>query len=119
MNTGTKSGQIPRAKRGRRKRRLVHPHSEKTTYTGRITATRFTKYTPLNNDRGKIMDEALSVDLLLTPWKVLSLRDVDPSCKCRYHRNIKHTIEECQALKHKIEELIQVDHLRKYMEGDH
>jgi len=54
------------------------------------------------------MDEALNVDILSTPQKVLSPRDVDPSWKCRYHRNIEHTVEECQALKDNIKELIQV-----------
>jgi len=45
----------------------------------------------VNADRRKILDEALSVDLIPTPRKVSSLDNVDPTRKCRYRRNIGHT----------------------------
>jgi len=38
---------------------------------------RFTRYTSLNANREKIMNEALKVDFLPTPQKVLSPKDVD------------------------------------------
>jgi len=38
------------------------------------------------------------------------------SKQCRYHRNFGHTIEECQALKDKIKELVEVGHLRKFFQ---
>jgi len=76
-------------------------------------APRFMRYTPLNTDRGRLLDEALSVDLILTPRRAMSPHNVDRSQKCNYHRNNGHTTEECQALKDKIEELIQVGHLRQ------
>ncbi|XP_068498574.1 uncharacterized protein [Phaseolus vulgaris] len=34
---------------------------------------------------------------------------------CQYHRNFGHTTEGCQALKDKIEELIQTGHLRQFV----
>jgi len=64
------------------------------------------RYTPLNVDRGKLLDEALSVDLVPTPRKVLSPDNVDSTRKCRYLWNIGHMTEECQALKDKIKDLI-------------
>nr|AGV40504.1 hypothetical protein [Phaseolus vulgaris] len=63
----------------------------------------------LNADIGEIMDEALNVDLIPTLKKLQSSKGTNMSSKCRYHRNFGHTTEECQALKDKIEELIQVD----------
>jgi len=62
------------------------------------------------------MDEALSVDLIPTPRRVMSLENADRSRKCWYHRNSGHTTKECQALKDKIEELIQDGHLCQYVE---
>lgn len=71
------------------------------------------RYTPLNDDRGKIIDKTLSGNLIPMPRKTMSPDNADPTCKCRYHRNIRHITEECQAMKDKIEELIQVGYLRQ------
>jgi len=68
---------------------------------------RFSRYTPLNVDRSKILQEALSAELIPPPRRALSLENADRSKRCRYHKNIGHSTEECQALKDKIEELIQ------------
>jgi len=65
----------------------------------------FHTYSPLNADRDKIMDEALHADLIPELKK-----------QCRYHRKFGNTIEECQALKDKIEELVQVGHLRNFVQ---
>jgi len=67
---------------------------------------RFARYTLLYVDKEKILDEALSVKL--PPRRVASPESADRTRRCRYHRNSGHTTEECQALKDKIEELIQV-----------
>jgi len=55
------------------------------------------------------MDETLNANLIPTPQKFQNPKDVDTSRKCRYLQNFGHKTEECQALKDKIEELIQVD----------
>jgi len=51
------------------------------------------------------------------PRRALSPDNVDRSKKCRYHQNTGHSIEECQALKDKIEELIYVGHLHRFVQG--
>jgi len=67
---------------------------------------RFSWYTPLNADREKILQEALSAELMPPPRRALSPDNADRSKKCRYHQNTGHTTEECQTLKDKIEEFI-------------
>jgi len=76
---------------------------------------RFSRYTPLNADRSKILQEALSAELIPPPRKALSPENADRSKRCRYHRNTGHSTEECQVLKDKIEELIQAGHLRRFV----
>ena len=39
----------------------------------------------------------------------------DTAKRCQYHRNFGHTTKGCQALKDKIEELIQAGHLRQFV----
>jgi len=50
----------------------------------------------------------LSANLISTPKKEPIPYNEDTTKHCRYHLNYGHTIEECYALKDKIEELIQV-----------
>jgi len=76
---------------------------------------RFLRYTPLTTKRGRILDEALSVELIPPPRKVASPNNVDRRKQCQYHQNAGHSTEECQALKDKIEELIQAGHLRRFV----
>ena len=78
---------------------------------------RFSRYTPLNADRSKILQEALSAELIPPPRRALSPDNADHSKRCRYHKNTGHSTEECQALKDKIEELIQAGHLRRFVRG--
>jgi len=78
----------------------------------------FKRYTPLSADRGKVLDKALSVDLIPPPRRVASPHNADQTRRCRYHRNSGDTIEECQTLKDKIEKLIQVEHLQQFGNGD-
>jgi len=73
---------------------------------------RFSRYTPLTTKRGRILDEALNAELIPPPRKVASPNNADQRKQCRYHQNSEHSTEECQALKDKIEELIQAGHLR-------
>jgi len=78
---------------------------------------RFSRYTPLNVDKGKILQEALSAELMPPPRRALSPDGADRSKKCWYHQNTSHSTEECQALKEKIEEQIQAGHLCRFVRG--
>ncbi|XP_068486801.1 uncharacterized protein [Phaseolus vulgaris] len=78
---------------------------------------RFSRYTPLNAERSKILQEALSAELIPSPRRALSPENADRNKRCRYHKNTGHSTEECQALKDKIEELIQAGHLRCFVRG--
>jgi len=60
----------------------------------------------LGINRGRILDKALNIKLILPPRKAASLENADRTRRFRYHRNNGHTTEVCQALKDKIEELI-------------
>ena len=75
----------------------------------------FSRYTPLNVDRSKILQDALNAKLIPPPRRALSPENADRSKKCPYHKNTGHSTEECQALKDKIEELIQAGHLRRFL----
>ena len=72
---------------------------------------RFSRYTPLNAERSKILQEALSAELIPPPRRALSPENADRNKRCRYHKNTG------QALKDKIEELIQAGHLRRFVRG--
>ncbi|XP_068492279.1 uncharacterized protein [Phaseolus vulgaris] len=76
---------------------------------------RFSRHTPLTAERGRILDEALNAELIPPPRKVASPNNADRRKQCRYHQNTGHSTDECQALKDKIEELIQAGHLRRFV----
>jgi len=59
-----------------------------------VRIPRYSNYTPLNANRGRILEEALSVDLLPTPRKATTPRNADTSRHCRYHQNYRHSTEE-------------------------
>jgi len=69
----------------------------------------------LTTERGRILDKALSAELIPPPRKVASPNNADRRKQCRYHQNAGHSTEECQALEDKIEELIQAWHLRRFV----
>jgi len=77
---------------------------------------RYAQYTPLNANRGRILEEALHAALIHTPKRVLKPRNVDTTKHCRFHQNYGHTTEECVVLKDRIEELIQVGHLKRFVQ---
>jgi len=76
---------------------------------------RFQCYTPLVVSRGKVLDEALQTELIPTLKQSQTPPNANTGKRCQYHRNYGHTTEGCQALKDKIEELVQVGHLRKFV----
>jgi len=59
---------------------------------------RFTRYTPLTTDRSRILEEALSADLLTTLKRTNTPLNADQTKHCRYHRNFDHNTEDCWAL---------------------
>ena len=54
-------------------------------------------------------------DLIPTLKRYQTPPNADTAKHCQYHRNFGHTTEGCQALKDKIEELIQAGHLRQFV----
>ncbi|XP_017420171.1 uncharacterized protein LOC108330176 [Vigna angularis] len=79
---------------------------------------RFQQYTPLNAPRAKILQEALSAELIPVPLKRPTPPGADGNKHCMYHKNMGHTTEECVTLKDKIEELIRAGQLKKYVRVD-
>jgi len=77
---------------------------------------RFTRYTSLTAERSRVLEEALNADLLKAPSRTPTPQSADQTKHCRYHRNFGHTTEDCWALKDKIEELIQADHLQRFVQ---
>jgi len=65
-------------------------------------------------ERGRILDEALNTELIHPPRKMANPNNADRRKQCRYHQNSGLSTEECQALKDKIEELIQAGNLRRF-----
>jgi len=82
-----------------------------------IKSPKFTTYTPLNTNRRRILEEALSTDILPISRRAATPKNADTTRHCRFHQNYGHTSEECVALKDKIEELIQAGHLRQFVHG--
>ncbi|XP_014497027.1 uncharacterized protein LOC106758609 [Vigna radiata var. radiata] len=78
---------------------------------------RFPQYTPLNAPRARILQEALSTQVMRTPQKRPTPPGADSSKHCLYHENMGHDTEDCLTLKDRIEELIQAGHLKQYVRG--
>jgi len=76
---------------------------------------KYRRYTPLISNRVRILEEALNADLISTPRKVPTPHLSNTTKHCRYHWNFGYTTEECFTLKNKIEELIQVGHLKMFV----
>ncbi|XP_020236856.1 uncharacterized protein LOC109816286 [Cajanus cajan] len=68
---------------------------------------RYSQYTPLNTSRSAVLEQALASELLAVLERALTPPRADTTKSCRYHRNQGHSIEECAALKDKIEDLIK------------
>jgi len=54
---------------------------------------RFSRYTPLTTERGRILDEVLNAELIPPPRKVASPNNVDRRKQCRYHQNTGHSTD--------------------------
>jgi len=76
------------------------------------------RYTPLISNRAQILEEALNVDLISPPRKVPTPPHADTTKHYRYHQNYGHTTEKCFTLKDKIEELIQSEHLKRFVKRE-
>jgi len=53
---------------------------------------RFPRYTPLTTERGRILDEALSAELIPPPRKVASPNNADRRKQCRYHQQLNRGV---------------------------
>jgi len=51
---------------------------------------RFAYYTPLNANRGRILEEALNADLIPSLQRLPTPRNTDTNKHCRYHQNYGH-----------------------------
>ena len=78
---------------------------------------RFSSYTPLNTNIGRILEEALNANLLPIPNKAATPHNANTSKHCRFHQNYEHSTEECVTLKNKIKELIQAGRLKCFVRG--
>ena len=56
---------------------------------------RFHSYTPLIVPRGKVLDEALQIELIPALKQSQTPPNADTSKRCQYHRNYGHTTEGC------------------------
>jgi len=50
-------------------------------------------------ERGRILDEALIVELIPSPRKASSPKNVNRRKQCRYHKNNGHSTEKSETLK--------------------
>jgi len=85
---------------------------QKDVYKG----TRFARYSPLNINQAKILEETLYTELIPLPRKIPTPSNVDHNKHCRYHKNFDHNTEVCAGLRDKIEELIQAGHVKQYVQ---
>ncbi|XP_017431862.1 uncharacterized protein LOC108339233 [Vigna angularis] len=79
--------------------------------------SRFERYTPLNMPRARVLEEALSADVIrVRPSR--SSSKADGTKHCTYHLNIGHNTEDCTVLKDKVEELIRAGHLKRFVKEE-
>ncbi|XP_014521978.1 uncharacterized protein LOC106778519 [Vigna radiata var. radiata] len=78
----------------------------------------FPQYTPLNAPRNRILQEALSTQILPALAKRPTPPGADLSKHCLYHQNSGHDTEDCVTLKDKIEELIRMGRLQQYVKRE-
>jgi len=76
---------------------------------------KFPYYTPLSTNRERILQEAIAIKIIPTPRKARTPERADQSKHCQYRKNHSHYTEDCIALKYRIEELIQVGHLKRFV----
>ncbi|XP_020206034.1 uncharacterized protein LOC109791179 [Cajanus cajan] len=75
----------------------------------------YTAYTPFNASRAKVLEQALTSEILTMPKQANTHPRADKAKTCRYHRNRGHSTEECSALRDKLEELIKQGHMRSFV----
>ncbi|XP_014490292.1 uncharacterized protein LOC106753024 [Vigna radiata var. radiata] len=78
---------------------------------------RFQQYTQLNAPRTRILQEALSAQVMQVPQQRPTPPGADNSKHCLYHQNMGHNTEDCVTLKDKIEEMIRAGQLVRYVKG--
>ncbi|XP_068474839.1 uncharacterized protein [Phaseolus vulgaris] len=107
---------VEASEKEREKNRGIHPPAMGTNRDRYRPnrGPRFHNYTPLKVPRGKVLDEALQAELIPMLKQAQTPPTADTTKRCQYHRNYGHTTKGYQALRDKIEELVQASHLRKF-----
>ncbi|XP_020206212.1 uncharacterized protein LOC109791335 [Cajanus cajan] len=77
---------------------------------------KYSQYTPLNTSRSAILEQALASEVLAVPKRASTPPRADTTKYCRYHRNHGYSIDECSALKDKIEDLIKQGQLQGFVD---
>jgi len=95
-----------------------YPEPERVDWFKENRDPRFHSYTSLTVPRGKILDEALQVKLIPPLKPSQTPKNANTSTHCQYHRNYDYSTKGCQALKDKVEELVQVGHFHKFVKID-
>jgi len=78
---------------------------------------KFQQYTPLNTNRTRILQEAMAAEIIPPPRKTRTPERTDHNKHCEYHKNRGHHTKECIGLKDRIEELIQVGQLTRFVKS--
>ncbi|XP_020216795.1 uncharacterized protein LOC109800422 [Cajanus cajan] len=78
--------------------------------------SKYSHYTLLNASRATVLEQALVPKVLAVPKRASTPPRADTSKSCRYHRNPRHSTEECAALKDKIEDLIKQGQLHNFVD---
>ncbi|XP_017410784.1 uncharacterized protein LOC108322977 [Vigna angularis] len=78
---------------------------------------KYNNYTLLGVPRTKIFKEAMQTEQR-PPKSQKNDPNGDKGLYCKYHKVVGHSMEECHALKDKIEELIRSRQLKKYVRSD-
>ncbi|XP_020239392.1 uncharacterized protein LOC109818356 [Cajanus cajan] len=77
---------------------------------------KYSHYTPLNASRAVVLEQALASEVLAVPKRASTPPRANVSKSCKYHRNHRHSTEECAALRDKIEDLIKQGQLRNFVD---
>lgn len=80
--------------------------------------TRFSHCTPLNTPNYRVLEELLQADFIPPLKKSQNPPNADINKYCKYHRNNDNTMDEYAMITYKLEELIQVGHIRWFVRRD-
>ncbi|XP_020232009.1 uncharacterized protein LOC109812451 [Cajanus cajan] len=103
------------AKRESDKESIRPRHRDSTDRDKGSRGPRYIQYTPLNASRTKVLEQALTTEVLAVPRRAMTPPRADKTKACQFHRNRGHTTEECSALRDRIEDLVKAGHLQNFV----